>query len=153
MRTGSWLDPAEKIGLASLTVLSCGRGGRRLSAERVDEELETVAGDVSISDWKAIRFGVADCSARTERGAPDFPRELIRTPPLSRRGLNWPSCRSSKEFAAGKITPVRSSDASSSSSCTERITRRRVKAASSLSPASPESIWSPFTGRPFIRTA
>src|SRR5881397_1214183 len=50
MRTGSWLDPAEKIGLASLTgfIMRTGGGGG-LSAERVDEELEQFAGDVGLS--------------------------------------------------------------------------------------------------------
>lgn len=49
MRTGSWLDPAEKIGLASLTgsVMRTGGGGG-LSAERVDEELEQFAGGLGI---------------------------------------------------------------------------------------------------------
>ena len=50
MRTGSWLDPADKIGLASLTgsVMRTGGGGG-LSAEKVDEELEQFAGDLSVS--------------------------------------------------------------------------------------------------------
>lgn len=50
MRTGSWLDPVDKIGLASLTgsVMRVGGGGG-LSAEKVDEELEQFAGDLSIS--------------------------------------------------------------------------------------------------------
>ena len=50
MRTGGWLDPAGKIGLASLTgsVMRVG-GGAGLSAEQVDEELEQFAGDLSIS--------------------------------------------------------------------------------------------------------
>jgi predicted Zn-dependent peptidase len=50
MRTGSWLDPGDKIGLASLTgtTMRTGGGGG-LSAERVDEELEQFAGDVGIS--------------------------------------------------------------------------------------------------------
>ncbi|TKB65578.1 MAG: insulinase family protein [Nitrospira sp.] len=50
MRTGSWLDPVDKIGLASLTgsVMRVGGGGG-LSAEKVDEELEQFAGDLGIS--------------------------------------------------------------------------------------------------------
>lgn len=50
MKTGSWLDPADKIGLAGLTgmVMRTGGGGG-LSAEQVDGELEHFAGDVSIS--------------------------------------------------------------------------------------------------------
>ena len=50
MRTGSWLDPADTIGLAALTgsVMRTGGGGG-LTAEQVDEELEQFAGDVSVS--------------------------------------------------------------------------------------------------------
>lgn len=50
MRTGSWLDPADKIGLALLTgtVMRTGGGGG-LTAQQVDEELEQFAGDVNIS--------------------------------------------------------------------------------------------------------
>lgn len=50
MKTGSWLDPADKIGLASLTgALMRTGGGGGLSAEQVDEELEHFAGNVGIS--------------------------------------------------------------------------------------------------------
>jgi len=50
MKTGSWLDPADKVGLAALTgALMRTGGGGGLTAEQVDEELEHFAGDVSIS--------------------------------------------------------------------------------------------------------
>lgn len=50
MKTGAWLDPADKVGLAALTgALMRTGGGGGLSAEQVDEELEHFAGDVSIS--------------------------------------------------------------------------------------------------------
>ena len=74
MRTGSWLDPAEKIGMASLTgsIMRTGGGGG-LSAERVDEELEQFAGDVEHLDWTAIRFRVARCAQQgLQAGDPDF---------------------------------------------------------------------------------
>lgn len=50
MKTGAWLDPADKIGLAGLTgaVMRTGGGGG-LSAEQIDAELEQFAGDVGIS--------------------------------------------------------------------------------------------------------
>ncbi|MEC4890444.1 MAG: pitrilysin family protein [Nitrospira sp.] len=50
MKTGSWLDPADKVGLAALTgALMRTGGGGGLTPEQVDEELEHFAGDVSIS--------------------------------------------------------------------------------------------------------
>lgn len=50
MKTGAWLDPADKVGLASLTgALMRTGGGSGLTPEQVDEELEHFAGDVSIS--------------------------------------------------------------------------------------------------------
>ncbi|WP_455378010.1 M16 family metallopeptidase [Petrachloros mirabilis] len=50
MRTGGWLDPPDKVGLAAVTgsVMRTGGGGG-LSAEQVDAELEQYALDVSLS--------------------------------------------------------------------------------------------------------
>lgn len=50
MKTGAWLDPADKVGLAGLTgALMRTGGGGGLSPEQVDAELEQVAAEVSIS--------------------------------------------------------------------------------------------------------
>jgi zinc protease len=81
MRTGSWLDPAEKIGLASLTgsIMRTGGGGG-LSAERVDEELEQFAGDVSISIGRQSGSASLDVLSKDlNRGLQIF-AGLIRTP-------------------------------------------------------------------------
>ncbi len=50
IRTGAWLDPADQVGLASLTgsVMRSGGGGG-LTAEQVDEELEHFSGNVNMS--------------------------------------------------------------------------------------------------------
>jgi predicted Zn-dependent peptidase len=81
MRTGSWLDPIDKIGLASLTgsVMRTGGGGD-LSAEQVDEELEQFAGDISISIGRQSGSASLDVlSKNLKRGLHIF-AGLIRTP-------------------------------------------------------------------------
>ncbi|TKB55123.1 MAG: insulinase family protein [Nitrospira sp.] len=81
IRTGSWLDPAEKIGLASLTgsIMRSGGGGG-LSAERVDEDLEQFAGSVGISIGRQSGSASLDVLSKDlKRGLQIF-AGLIRTP-------------------------------------------------------------------------
>ena len=81
IRTGSWLDPADKIGLASLTgsVMRTGGGGG-LSAEQVDEELEQFAGSLGISIGRQSGSASLDVLSKDlKRGLQIF-AGLIRTP-------------------------------------------------------------------------
>ncbi len=81
MRTGSWLDPADKIGLASLTgsIMRTGGGGS-LSSEQVDEELEQFAGDVGVSIGRQSGSASLDVLSKDlKRGLQIF-AGLIRTP-------------------------------------------------------------------------
>ncbi len=81
MRTGSWLDPTDKIGLASLTgsVMRTGGGGV-LSAEQVDEELEQFAGGLGISIGRQSGSASLDVLSKDlKRGLQIF-AGLIRTP-------------------------------------------------------------------------
>src|SRR5262245_20983640 len=81
MRTGSWLDPAEKIGLASLTgsVMRTGGGGS-LSSKQIDEELEQFAGEVNISIGRQSGSASLDVLSKDlKRGLQIF-AGLIRTP-------------------------------------------------------------------------
>ena len=49
MRTGAWLDPADKVGLAALAGATMRTGGtKRMTAEQVDEELEQLAAVISV---------------------------------------------------------------------------------------------------------
>ena len=81
MRTGSWLDPADKIGLAAMTgsIMRTGGGGG-LSSEQVDEELEQFAGDVGVSIGRQSGSASLDVLSKDlKRGLQIF-AGLIRTP-------------------------------------------------------------------------
>ena len=81
MRTGSWLDPADKIGLAAMTgsIMRTGGGGS-LSSEQVDEELEQFAGDVGVSIGRQSGSASLDVLSKDlKRGLQIF-AGLIRTP-------------------------------------------------------------------------
>ena len=81
IRTGSWLDPADKIGLAGMTgaVMRTGGGGG-FSAEEVDEELEQFAGDISIGIGRESGSASLDVLSKDlKRGLQIF-AALIRTP-------------------------------------------------------------------------
>jgi zinc protease len=80
LRTGGWLDPTDKVGLAAVTgsVMRTGGGGG-LSSEQVDEELEQVAASLSIS------IGRQSGSASLDVLAKDFKKGLAILAGLVRR--------------------------------------------------------------------
>jgi predicted Zn-dependent peptidase len=81
MKTGGWLDPADKVGLASLTgsLMRTGGGGG-LSSEQVDAELEQFAGDVGFSIGRQAGSASLDVLSKDlKRGLQIF-AGLIRTP-------------------------------------------------------------------------
>ena len=81
MRTGSWLDPADKVGLAAMTgaVMRAGSGGG-LSAEQVDAELDQFAGDVHIGIGRQSGSASLDVLSKDlDRGLEIF-AGLIRSP-------------------------------------------------------------------------
>jgi predicted Zn-dependent peptidase len=80
-RTGSWLDPADKIGLASLTgaVMRTGGGGG-LTAEQVDEELEQFAADISISIGRQSGSASLDVLSKDFKRGLHILAGLLRTP-------------------------------------------------------------------------
>ena len=81
MRTGSWLDPAEKVGLASMTgaVMRTGGGGG-LSAEQVDAELEQFAGEVSIGIGRQSGSASLDVLSKDLRRGLEIFAGLLRKP-------------------------------------------------------------------------
>lgn len=81
MRTGSWLDPTDKIGLAAMTgaVMRTGGGGG-LSAEQVDAELEQFAADVSIGIGRQSGSASLDILSKDVHRGVEIFAGLIRTP-------------------------------------------------------------------------
>ena len=81
MRTGSWLDPAEKVGLAAMTgaVMRTGGGGG-LSAEQVDVELEQFAGDVYIGIGRQSGSASLDVLSKDLNRGMEIFAGLIRSP-------------------------------------------------------------------------
>lgn len=81
MRTGSWLDPVDKIGLAAMTgaVMRTGGGGG-LSAEQVDAELEQFAVNVSIGIGRQSGSASLDVLSKDVNRGLEIFAGLIRTP-------------------------------------------------------------------------
>lgn len=86
LRTGGWLDPSDKVGLAALTgaVMRTGGGGG-LNAEQIDEELEQLAADLSLF------IGREGGSASLDILKKDFPRGLHILAGLLRRPVFEPA--------------------------------------------------------------
>jgi zinc protease len=81
MRTGAWLDPADKIGLAALagSVMRTGGGGG-LSAEQVDEELEQFAADLNIAIGRQSGSASLDVLSKDMKRGLHIFAGLIRSP-------------------------------------------------------------------------
>jgi predicted Zn-dependent peptidase len=81
LRTGSWLDPSDKVGVAGITgsVMRTGGGGT-LSAEEVDEELEQFAGDINIGIGRQSGSASLDVLSKNFKRGLDIFAGLIRTP-------------------------------------------------------------------------
>ncbi len=81
LKTGSWLDPADKVGLAALagSVMRTG-GSMRMSADQVDEELEQLAASLSISIGRESGSASLDVLKKDlKRGIQIF-ADLLRAP-------------------------------------------------------------------------
>lgn len=81
VRTGGWLDPTDKVGLATLTgsVMRTGGGGG-LSSEQVDEELEQVAASLSISIGRQSGTASLDVLAKDFKKGLEIFAGLVRRP-------------------------------------------------------------------------
>lgn len=139
MRTGSWLDPTDKIGLAGMTgaVMRTGGGGG-LSAEQVDEELEQFAADVIIGIGRQSGSASLDVLSKDVNRGLEIFAGLIRTPAFDparvelarlqaiegiRRRQDSPGSIVGREFAKVLYGPVHPSARESSMDSINRITR------------------------------
>jgi predicted Zn-dependent peptidase len=139
MRTGSWLDPSDKIGLAAITgsVMRTGGGGD-LSAEQVDEELEQFAGNVSISIGRQSGSASLDVLSKNfKRGlhifaglirAPSFEPARVELAKLQaiegiRRRQDHPGSIVSREFIKMLYGPDHPTARESSIDSVRRVTR------------------------------
>ena len=139
MRTGSWLDPTDKIGLAGMTgaVMRTGGGGG-LSAEQVDTELEQFAGDVSIGIGRQSGSASLDVLSKDVKRGLEIFAGLLRAPAFEparvemaklqaiegvRRRQDHPGSVVSREFAKMLYGPAHPSARESSVDSIKRITR------------------------------
>ncbi|MCP9438964.1 MAG: insulinase family protein [Nitrospira sp.] len=81
MRTGGWLDPTDKVGLAAMvgTVMRTGGGGR-FSAEEVDEELEQLAANIGIGIGRESGSASLDVLSKDLKRGLEIFAALLRTP-------------------------------------------------------------------------
>jgi len=115
MRTGGWLDPPDKVGLAALTGTAMRTGGAAGSpAEKVDEELDQFAGHINIAIGRQSGTASLDVLKRDLRRALQIFARLLRTPAFDparvelaklqtieriRRREDDPEALASREFA------------------------------------------------------
>ncbi len=80
-RTGGWLDPADKVGLAAITGSVMRTGGTaRMTAEEVDEALEHLAAQVSVGIGRTSGSAMLDVLKKDlETGLQMF-ADILRTP-------------------------------------------------------------------------
>ncbi len=139
LRTGSWLDPSDKVGLAALTgtVMRTGGGGG-LSAAEVDDELAQFAGRMNIAIGRQSGSASLDVLKKDlERGLQIF-AGLLRTPAFDpahvdlaklqaieriRRREDEPESIASREFVKLLYGPSHPSARESSIDSVQRISR------------------------------
>ena len=81
LKTGSWLDPPEKVGLAGMTGAVMRTGGSTgMSPEEVDEELEQLAANVSISFAKESGSASLDVLKKDLKRGMHIFADLLRRP-------------------------------------------------------------------------
>ncbi len=88
IRTGGWLDPSDKVGLASLTGRLMRTGGTiRMTPEEVDEDLERLAADISVGIGNTSGAALLDVLKKDlDRGLRVF-ADVLMTPRFDEKRL------------------------------------------------------------------
>ncbi len=88
IRTGSWLDSPDRIGLASITGTLMRTGGtQRMTAEEVDEELEHLAANISVGIGRVSGRAMLDVLKKDLRRGLRIFADILRTPRFDARRL------------------------------------------------------------------
>lgn len=88
MRTGGWLDPPDKVGLAALTGTVMRTGGATgVSAEEVDEELEQFAGHIDIAITRQSGSATLDVLKKDFKRALQIFARSLRVPAFDSTGV------------------------------------------------------------------
>ena len=144
LRTGSWLDPADKVGLAGMTGAAMRTGGSAgMSPDEVDEELEQLAATISIGFGKESGSASLDVLKKDlKRGLQIF-ADLLRRPAFEqsrielaklqalegiRRRQDSPGSIVGREFAKLLYGPTHPSARETSVRSIESITREDLLA-------------------------
>jgi zinc protease len=81
MRVGGWLDPADKVGLASLVGITMRTGGtQRMSAEQLDEQLEHLSAQLSVGIGVEAGIAMLDVLKKDLRVGLGIMADVLRRP-------------------------------------------------------------------------
>ena len=144
LKTGSWLDPADKVGLAGMTGAAMRTGGSAtMSPDEVDEELEQLAATISIGFGKESGSASLDVLKKDLRRGLQIFADLLRRPAFEqsrvelaklqalegiRRRQDSPGSIVGREFAKLLYGPTHPSARETSVRSIESITREDLVA-------------------------
>jgi predicted Zn-dependent peptidase len=139
LRTGSWLDPPDKVGLAALTGTVMRTGGAAgIPAEAVDEALRELAAHVSIGIGRQFGSASLDVLKKDFKPALHIFARLLRTPSFDSAGVELaklqagerirrrhddPESLANREFVKALYGPAHPAAREASLESVERITR------------------------------
>jgi predicted Zn-dependent peptidase len=142
LRTGSWLDPPDKVGLAALTGTVMRMGGAAgMSAEQIDEELREIAGHINIGIGRQSGSASLDVLKKDFSPALHIFARLLRTPAFDSAGVELaklqvcerirrrqddPESLANREFVKLLYGPAHPAARESSIESVGRITREDV---------------------------